>query len=164
MKRNLKSLEEESTEALARMQSLNDELENTINSFSMYHSENKCTMVQAYKDSVRTLEDKLNLFKFSETQSKEENIVILDDFREKIRDLDEIEIETKLFKEEQDEVIDNFQDINDNLDNTLSTKKDIEIEVQQLKEAMNNITGKLVTVMEMIDAGRTDRDTDISDV
>ena len=80
------------------MQALNDELENTLNSLSKYNSGNKGNMVQAYKDDVSTLEDKLNLFKFTETQLKEEKIVVLDDLREKTGSFENMRIGLKSFK------------------------------------------------------------------
>ena len=163
MRKELKSVEEESTEALARMQVLNDELENTLNSFSKYNLGNKCNIVQFYKDSVRTLEDKLNLFKFTETQLKKENIVVLDDLREKTFSLNEIRKDSKFFEKEKTDALDKTQEFNEKSENTIRTNVEVENDLQLLKEAMESITGKLVNMMEMIEGDRTDRDADTSD-
>ena len=163
MRRELKSVEEESTEALARMQVLNDELENTLNSLSKYNSGNKGNMVQAYKDDVSTLEDKLNLFKFTETQLKEEKIVVLDDLREKTFSLNEIRKDSKFFEKEKSDALDKTQEFNEKSENTIRTNIEVENDLQQLKEAIESITGELANMMEMIEGDRTDRDTDTSD-
>ena len=69
----------------------------------------------------------------------------------------------KSLEEESTDALDKTQEFNEKSENTIRTNIEVENDLQQLKEAIESITGELANMMEMIEGDRTDRDTDTSD-
>ena len=155
----LELVTKEGIETLARMHKLNNDLENTINSLCIYNLENERNLVVDYKNRVSSLENKLNLFKFTTAQLKEEIMVVSDDSRGKCGVPEQMSMKLKP-AEESTAALGRMHTLNHKIEDTISMKEDIENELQQVKEAMESITSELVRMVKMIERNRTHSDTD----